>query len=172
MSETSGKPGRPAALDQALMDEICAHIAEGRTIRQIAQLDHMPVASTIYLTLARNEKFSDQYAKARQAQLTRWEDEIIEIADNGSNDWMRREGKDGETSWAVNGEAIGRSRLRVDSRKWIMSKRLPKVYGERITQENTGPNGGPQEHVHTHKRYDDMSLEELQAEINARSASS
>lgn len=101
----------------------------------------MPVASTIYLTLARDEAFSDQYAKARQAQITRWEDEIIEIADDASNDWMEREGKDGEGSgWAVNGEAIGRARLRVDSRKWIMSKRLPKVYGDKVA--HTGPEGG------------------------------
>ena len=143
MSEETAKGGRPHALDQALMDEICERVADGETVRQIGKLDHMPVASTIYLTLARDKEFSDQYAIARQAQLARWEDEILEIADDASNDWIERSGRDGDAGWVLNGEAIGRSRLRVDSRKWIMSKRLPKVYGDKVTTEHTGEGGKP-----------------------------
>lgn len=59
-------------------------------------------------------------------------DEIIEIADDGSNDWMEREGKA-----APNGEMVNRSRLRVDTRKWLMSKMAPKKYGDKMSTELT-----------------------------------
>lgn len=52
-------------------------------------------------------------------------DDIMDIADNGTNDFMEREDPD-NPGYAVNGEALGRSRLRVDTRKWFMSKVLPK----------------------------------------------
>jgi hypothetical protein len=77
------------------------------------------------------------FARGRYLKLA---DELLEIADDGTNDWMRRTGKDGEDlGWAINGEHIARSRLRVDTRKWLLSKCLPKIFGDRITAEHTGP---------------------------------
>ena len=69
-------------------------------------------------------------------------DEIREIADDGQNDWMtiQRGGKDVEVP---NREVLERSRLRVDTRKWLMSKVAPKRYGERTQLEHSGPDGGP-----------------------------
>jgi len=43
----------------------------------------------------------------------------------------------------VNHENIQRDRLRVDSRKWYASKVLPKIYGDKLAKELSGPNGGP-----------------------------
>ena len=126
---------RPNALDEGLMFEICERIADGETVRQIAASDHMPTASTIYLTLARNETFSDQYARAREAQLERWEDELLEIADDATNDFVERKGKDGSSFMAVDHDHVTRSRLRIDARKWLMAKRMPKKYGERVEHE-------------------------------------
>lgn len=84
----------------------------------------------------------DQYARARAVQSEHMAEEILAIADNGQNDWMERNGED-SPGWTLNGEHIQRSRLRVDSRKWLMSKLAPKKYGERVTQEMTGKDGGP-----------------------------
>ena len=39
--------------------------------------------------------------------------------------------------------AVAKARLRSDSRKWLLSKALPKVYGDRIAAEITGKDGGP-----------------------------
>ena len=50
---------------------------------------------------------------------------------------------EGEITRQVNGEAIQRSRLRVDTRKWILSKMVPKKYGTKVTAEITGADGGP-----------------------------
>ena len=60
-------------------------------------------------------------------------EEILDIADDGTNDWMERNGKDGETGDTVlNGEHVQRSRLRIDARKWALSKMIPKKYGDKI----------------------------------------
>ena len=61
-------------------------------------------------------------------------DELIEISDNGKNDWMLRNGKD-EPGYEANGEHLQRSRLRVDTRKWMLSKALPKIYGDKTQVE-------------------------------------
>ncbi len=72
-------------------------------------------------------------------------EEIVEIADDGRNDWMEVMSKDGESiGWRLNGEAVQRSRLRVDARKWLMSKLLPKKYGE------SKDDGGNQQDVNVH----------------------
>ena len=66
-------------------------------------------------------------------------DELLEIADDGSNDWMMRQ-HSGDQSYAANGEHIQRSRLRLDTRKWLLSKALPKIYGDKLPVEtNTEP---------------------------------
>lgn len=85
--------------------------------------------------------FSAQYARARDIGLDAMADEILEISDDGTNDWMEKEGRDGTTHYVVNGEAMGRSRLRVDTRKWLLSKIAPKRYGDSLTL--TGAEGGP-----------------------------
>ncbi|HEX7958899.1 MAG TPA: hypothetical protein VF493_03220, partial [Terriglobales bacterium] len=125
---------------------ICARLAEGISLREICRADDMPAQSTVYLWLQEHSDFSEKYVKARQAQAEHMSDELIEIADDGSNDWMERNRGD-DTVWVTNGEAINRSRLRVDTRKWLMSKMAPKKYGERVTQEISGPDGGPIEVV-------------------------
>lgn len=124
--------GRPRAITEAIIERLCLAIAGGSTIRQACAEDGMPAASTVYLELARNAAFSEQYARAREAQLTRWEDEILEIADDGTNDWTERQISADDTIRVVDHEHIARSKLRTDTRKWIMSKRLPAKYGDRL----------------------------------------
>lgn len=129
--------GRPKVLIPELMAEICERITVGEPIRQIAQLAHMPAASTIYLEPGCNPAFSEQYAQTREAHLIRMEDELLEIADDASNDWMEQRDKDtGEVvAWQLNGEHIQHSRVRIDSRKWLTSKRARKKPGDRVPQD-------------------------------------
>jgi len=49
--------------------------------------------------------------------------------------------KSGEEYETVNPEVIGRSRLRVDTRKWYLSKVLPKIYGDKLQTEHSGTIG-------------------------------
>ena len=135
--------GRPSDYTQETADIICDRLADGESLRGICRDEHMPSKTSVFRWLAVNEAFRDQYARAREAQADHLADEILEISDDGSNDWMERTGKDQEPGWVLNGEHVQRSRLRVDSRKWFASKVAPKKYGEKVQQEVTGANGGP-----------------------------
>ena len=68
-------------------------------------------------------EFAEQYARAREVQAETLADEIVSIAD-----------EDGDPQ---------RQRLRVDARKWVASKLKPKRYGDKVTNEHTGADGGP-----------------------------
>jgi hypothetical protein len=106
-------------------------IADGMTIRELCKADDMPAKSTVFLWLANHKEFSDQYARAKEAQADDMAEELLEISDNGANDWMERN-RGEERGWVANGEHIQRSRLRVDARKWLMSKMAPKKYGDKV----------------------------------------
>jgi hypothetical protein len=96
--------------------------------------------STIMLWVAEDRAgFSEQYTKACEARLHFHADELLDIADDGRNDWMEQLSDKGEVvGYKVNGEAVNRSRLRVDTRKWLLSKLLPKY---RDKQDHPGDMG-------------------------------
>lgn len=135
--------GRPSIFTDGLADELCAQIAEGLSLRSICRKDEMPGLRTVMTWLREKEAFRQQYAAARDAQADALFEEAFDIADDASNDWMKREGKDGQLSWVENGETIQRSRLRVDLRKWAAGKLAPKKYGDRVTNEHVGKDDGP-----------------------------
>jgi hypothetical protein len=100
----------------------------------------MPAESTVRgWALDDREGFSAQYTRARELGYLAMADELLEVADDGKNDWMERRGDGDENpSWVLNGEHVQRSRLRVDTRKWMLSKALPKIFGDKVTQEHVG----------------------------------
>jgi hypothetical protein len=126
------KTGRPTKYTQELADEICEHLAIGESIRTVCLPEHMPAVSTFFKWLREHEEFSKQYARAKQESADAMAEDILDIADNGTNDWYERENKDGSTSEVVNTDVIARSRLRVDTRKWLMAKMKPKTYGDKL----------------------------------------
>lgn len=124
------KGGRPTKYTIAIGDEICERLAEGESLNRICKDEHLPARRNVLKWLLKTEnklydKFRHNYAQAREIQYQCMSDDIMDIADNGTNDFMEREDPD-NPGYAVNGEALGRSRLRVDTRKWFMSKVLPK----------------------------------------------
>jgi len=140
--KTKRSRGRPTRDNEEIAEIICARLAEGESLNRICKDDGMPAESTVRLwALDPEHPFSAKYAKARELGYMKMADDLIDIADDGSNDWMIREGKDGEPGWASNGEHIARSRLRVDTRKWLLSKMLPKVFGDKVSTEVTGKDG-------------------------------
>jgi predicted DNA-binding protein YlxM (UPF0122 family) len=89
---------------------------------------------TVYQWIYRDKAFADKYARARESQQERMAEQILAIADDSSNDTEIDE--DGNRR--QNAEWTNRSRLRVETRKWLMSKLAPKKYGERQTVEHEG----------------------------------
>ncbi len=117
-----------AKFSQKLFDEICGRLAEGESLRSICRSDDMPSTTSVMKWLAKDGALVQQYARARDAQADALFDEILEIADDGRNDWVSSQ-EDGDR---YNGDHVQRSRLRVDARKWMAGKLRPKVYGDKI----------------------------------------
>jgi hypothetical protein len=136
--------GRLTEYTQDIAEKICKGISSGMSLRKVCADEEMPAPSTVCgWVLEDLNGFAEQYAKARRLQAELLADEIFDISDDSTNDYMLRQSKSGEEYETVNPEVIGRSRLRVDSRKWYLSKVLPKIYGEKVTQEQVGADGGP-----------------------------
>lgn len=133
--------GRPTDYKPETAALICERLTEGESLRTICKSDDMPAASTVFRWLTLHPEFSEQYARAREVQGDALFDDILDIADDGRNDWMAVNAED-DVGWRANGEHIQRSRLRVDARKWMASKLAPKKYGDRVTTELTGKDGG------------------------------
>ncbi len=135
--------GRPSKYTKEIAAEICRRLAEGESLRAICRDDDMPPESTVReWVLDDREGFAAHYARARDLFLDCMAEETLEISDDASNDWMMR--KEGEDSgWRLNGDHVQRSRLRVDTRKWYLSKLAPKRYGDRMAMEHGGVDGAP-----------------------------
>lgn len=131
--------GRPTDYTEELAAKILSRLATGESMRTICLDEDMPARSSIFLWMSKYPAFSDQYAKAKQEAAEALAEEMFGIADDGQNDYMERINDEGEvTGYQVNGEAIQRSRLRVDVRKWYLSKIVPKKYGEKQQIDHSG----------------------------------
>lgn len=124
--------GRPTDYSLELAVKICARLSCGESLRSVCRDAEMPAASSVFLWLSKHKEFAEQYARAKEESADALVEDIQDIADDGTNDWMEVHGKDGSVGWQLNGEHIQRSRLRVDVRKWAASKLKPKKYGEKL----------------------------------------
>lgn len=107
---------------------ICDQLSEGKSLREVCRQDGMPPESTVRLwAMDDRDGFAAQYAKARELGYHAMADDLLDIADDKSGDYTL---KDGVT--VLDSEAVSRARLRVDTRKWMLSKALPKIYGEKL----------------------------------------
>ena len=131
--------GRPTTFSDEVASSIFDRISDGESLRKICCDQSMPGQTTVYRWLRENVEFRQQYAQARELQADTLFDETLDIADDATNDWMERHSAEG-VGWKENGEAIRRSQLRIDTRKWIAGQLRPKVYGPRVQQDVTvGP---------------------------------
>lgn len=109
---------RPTDYNEEIALEICARIAEGESVRSIAKDNKMPNASTIHLwVLEDREGFSKQYAQAKEIGAEVESDEMEEIAETY--------------------EDLNRAKLIIDTKKWNLSKKLPKRFGDKLDVDVT-----------------------------------
>jgi hypothetical protein len=113
--------GRPSVYSDAMAEEICNRLAVGESLKSICQDDGMPDERAVRRwSLDPDHPFSPRYARAREYGFQRMADELLEIADGATP------------------EDVQSARLRCDTRKWMLAKMLPKVYGDKLTQEHAG----------------------------------
>jgi len=142
-----------------LGDRICAALADGKSLRSVCRLEGMPSKSAVFSWLREHEAFAKNYAVAVSDRADAVFEEMFEIADDASNDFLA-EKIDGGTEGGAGGEAgaqpdpslyvykfrkehVQRSRLRIETRKWALARMNPKKYGDKMTAELTGAEGGP-----------------------------
>lgn len=126
------KPGDGSKFKQETADRILELMRTPMSLRRACLAVGVP-HTTVLQWKRDHDEFADQYGKARLDQVEAYVDEVMDIADDGRNDFMETE--DGRE--VPNHEHINRSRLRVDTRKWYASKVAPKLYGEKLQVDQT-----------------------------------
>lgn len=114
------KIGRPSSYVKEVADDICQLIAQGESLRKICERPGMPSLSMVFRWLNEQAEFRDQYARARENQADFLLEEMLEISDLATP------------------EDVSVAKLRVDARKWYITKVAPKKYGDKVTQEISG----------------------------------
>lgn len=130
--------GRPTTytpdLAADVLDDLRAGIPLAETCRRLG------ISRTaVYQWRKANPEFDEQFAQAREIGFDQIAEETLEIADDGTNDWIQRQGKDGQVAgYELNGEHVQRSKIRIETRLKLLSKWDPARYGEKSTVEHTG----------------------------------
>ncbi|MFZ2432491.1 MAG: hypothetical protein WAW57_15235 [Lutibacter sp.] len=118
---------------RASFEAILIKIENGKALRNILKEDNMPSTQTFYNWIDGDSYKSKRYARACEVRADAIFDEIIDIADETNKDTIIKDGFE-----IQNSEWISRSRLRVDARKWIVSKLNPKKYGDKTDITTNG----------------------------------
>lgn len=140
-AEPPKKMGRPSLRTPELIDEICLRIAAGRSLISISKDEDMPDHATIWRWIHAEDDFRDRYARAIQSRAIHHAEEISETI---------QQVKRGEIPPDV-------GRVTIDGMKWVASRLLPKVYGDKqIVEANV---------THTHQ----LHLDALKALTSRRS---
>jgi hypothetical protein len=129
--------GRPIKYTKKLADELCSLLAEGLSMRSACRNENMPCMSTVFTWLRTRKDFLEQYEKSKIEAADAMAEDILDIADEDEYDEMEVERADGSTYTKANTEYMQRSRLRVETRKWLMSKMKPKKYGDKLEVDAT-----------------------------------
>ena len=116
---------------EEVFEYICQEIEKGRSLRSVLRESDMPSSRTFSKWISEDEVKVKQYAYATEQRAEMIFEDILTIADDNSNDEVLNE--DGVP--IVNNDVINRARLKIDARKWILAKMVPKKYSEKTQTE-------------------------------------
>jgi hypothetical protein len=120
-----------------IINEICEKIETGLSLRK-ALIECKSISRTVFFEwIDADKEKADQYARSCELRADSIFEEILEIADDSGGDLKYTE--NGEV---MNAEFVQRSRLRVDARKWMLGKMMPKKYSDKVLTEHSGTDGG------------------------------
>ncbi len=120
----SKRSAAPSALPRSSGDKftaIFADIAAGAGTVKTAEANGV-TRKEFYRAIAADEDLGNRYARAKDSGLIAMADDLLEISDEASNE----------------AGAVARARLKVDSRKWLLSKLAPKKYGDKLDVDMKG----------------------------------
>lgn len=131
--------GRPSDYTQEIADEIINTISSCSIgLRSLCNSnEHWPDVTTLFRWIQVNDEFHNRYIRAKELQAEYLASEILDIADDGTNDLMTI--IKGNNEYEIeNKEVTNRSKLRVETRRWIVERLLPKQYGNLTKLEHSG----------------------------------
>lgn len=125
---------KPIPYTVELATALCMQLSLGRSLRSVCNDEGMPSIDTCFRWMQDETKdFRVMYNTAKQEAADMMAEDLLDIVDDGRNDWMEDEYMKGKSpGWKVNGEAVQRSKLRMDARIWLMSKMKPRKYGQSL----------------------------------------
>ena len=133
-------PATPKRDPRSFIEEICTRVSDGETLNEVcADLKDYggPSHSAFRRWVMADDELAKQYARAKELQADYLVEEMVEIADDGSNDYMTIVKGDMEYN-VEDREVTSRSKLRVDTRKWIAAKLAPKKYSDKMDVTSGG----------------------------------
>lgn len=122
--------GRPSTFTDEIFETICQRLENGEVLRAICANEDMPDRSTVLRWIANDDAKRRRYDSARQACVEFWSDEIIQIATDGSRDTVTDE----KGRARCDHEWVARSRLRIDTIKFLMTKINPLKWGDKLPE--------------------------------------
>jgi hypothetical protein len=128
--------GRPSKFKRSVAEEICRRLALGESLVKICATEGMVDISTVFRWLDKKPEFRDMYDLAREAQAEFYANQIIDISDE--TPITEQPDPDGGVTMKIDAAGVQRNKLRVDARKWVAAKLLPRKYGERMLNEVRG----------------------------------
>lgn len=102
--------------------ELLNRLARGETLKQITKDVHMPSYQQVLKWVKSDPDFQEAYLSAQEFRMNVFADEILEIADDAVGDIRLGFDKNGNVIPEVNVEAIQRSKLRIETRKYLMER--------------------------------------------------
>ena len=129
---------RPTSYSPAVAEELCVEIASrSDSLDTICnERKEFPGTTTVYRWLNAQPEFRELYARAKEQQAQLLADQIIDIADTTHIGEIVTIKPDGEERKVM--DMIEHRRLRIESRKWVAAKLLPKRYGDKVGIEHSG----------------------------------
>ena len=131
-------------ITQFIVETVLARVSMGETLRAVSREIGFN-EGTFRLKIVKEPELRTQYRASREMQAEAWSDQIVELADTIKIGQKTKQLADGgiEISTA---DMVERCRLQIDTRKWLMMRLHPAVYGEKVEQQITGKDGvGPAE---------------------------
>lgn len=116
---------------EAVARAIIERIRGGESLAELCRQQGLNFGNT-WQRLSKPDLFPE-YEQAALARAHMWFEQLMQVADDSTGDTT----PDGKGNMA----AVARARLQVDTRKWALSKLIPRQYGDTVAL--TGADGGP-----------------------------
>jgi hypothetical protein len=111
------KRGRPSDYSETIAERICIRLLKPETLLAICRDKAMPSQATVYRWMEQNPEFREKMIRARAAQAHILFDQTLIISDDMTSD---------------NPVKVARAKLMIESRRWYISKVLPKKFGDKL----------------------------------------